>query len=45
MEAHLFETGTENVAAIVTDMSVETDMPAFKRDAIDEIADFIEKFF
>lgn len=40
-EPHLFMSGFSNIIAIVTDRSIDTMMPVFKRDEIEHIGDFI----
>ncbi|HON78777.1 MAG TPA: molybdopterin-guanine dinucleotide biosynthesis protein B [Spirochaetota bacterium] len=44
-EAYLFESGCEQVCAVVSDRKIDTSLPLFPRNAIPDIADFIEKNF
>lgn len=44
-EPYLFESGCEQICAVVTDRKIDTGLPVFPRDSIRDIADFIEEHF
>ncbi|MDY6934270.1 MAG: molybdopterin-guanine dinucleotide biosynthesis protein B [Spirochaetota bacterium] len=43
-EKPLYISGVENIAAIVTDQTIETELPIFQRNDIENIGKFIEEY-